>query len=104
MRTNLTQKEFIGHATAYFGQAGYHIRSRSAADIVFQDGKDINWVLAAFLLVFTVSIGMVIYLIAVGRKQIIFSFFPLNGQIDVLVAGSSPKIQQSALAFLKSFK
>jgi hypothetical protein len=102
MRTGLPRDKIIDLASTEFGPAGYRIRSHSETDIVFQDGKDIDWGLAWFLLVFGVVIGLIIYLISVRRRQIIVSFLPLDGQTDVLAAGSSEPVHKFAQNFLKT--
>ncbi len=102
MKTSLSRDKIIDLAIAEFGRNGYRVISCKETDIVFQNGKDIDWGLALFLLVFGVVIGMIVYLVTARPRQIVLSFLPLQGQLDVLAAGSSQPVHQTAQAFLES--
>jgi hypothetical protein len=102
MKTTVAKSEILARATTFFGRAGYYVRSQTVSSIIFQDGKEINWVLFVVLFFFTALIGVLIYWIIAGRRQIIISIMPVDGMLDVLVAGNNRKSHQLADSFMKT--
>lgn len=83
MKTHLAKIDIVARATSKFGMKGYSIRTNGDNSVVFEDGKELNWILFLVLLFFTAVIGVIIYWMVSRRKQIIIIFMPFEGHVDV---------------------
>lgn len=102
MRTSLSSAEVKQRATQNFTPLGYSIKTTSDTQVVFSDGRDVNWVIFVLLLL-CILIGAIIYFFLVCKQhEIILNIVPLEKGCEINLSSTTPKSSLDANNFLNT--
>ncbi|MEM3447904.1 MAG: hypothetical protein QXO75_02675 [Nitrososphaerota archaeon] len=92
-------------ATEFFTAREYSIKTTSDTQIVFSDGRDVNWWVFFILLIFVAIIGAVLYyFLATKTHEVIISLRPSVFGCEIDVASTTSKSSIDANDFLNTLK
>jgi hypothetical protein len=102
MKTSLSSAEVKQRATQNFTPMGYSIKTTSETQIVFSDGRDVNWVLFVILLLCILIGAIIYYFLACKEHQIILNIIPLEKGCEVNLNSTTPKSSTDANNFMNT--
>ena len=102
MKTLLSPNDVKQRATEALTPLGYTIRTTSETQVVYEDGRDVNWIVFVVLLLCIIVGAIIYYFLACKQHEIIIGIRPDGTGSEVNVTSTTSKSSNDGNSFLNS--
>ncbi len=102
VKTSLSPTDVKQRATEALTPQGYTIRTTSETQVVYEDGRDVNWIVFVLLLLCIIVGAIIYYFLACKKHEIIVSIRPDGTGSEVNVTSTTSKSSNDGNSFLNT--